>query len=80
MQNVIKNQNDNTSSQLIPEISMSRTQKDLLLANLEKVSEDQNNHEIYYKSKKLKQTSNKKYSSLEFDETSSESELYSTSD
>lgn len=80
MQNDIKNQNNQINSRLIPEISMSRTQKDLLLANLEKVNEDENNYEMYYKSKILKQTSNKKYSSLEFDETSSESELYSTSD
>lgn len=80
MQNDIKNQNSPTNSRLIPEISMSRTQKDILLANLEKVSEDENNYEMYYKSKILKQTSNKKYSSLEFNETSSESELYSTSD
>lgn len=80
MQDDIKSQNNQTNSHLIPEISMSRTQKDLLLANLEKVSEDENNYEMYYKSKILKQKSNKKYSSLEFDDTNSESELYSTSD
>jgi len=42
---------------------MSRAQKDILLAKLNQVSEDQDNHENYFKSKLLKQPINKRYSS-----------------
>jgi len=42
---------------------MSRAQKDILLAKLNQVSEDQENYENYFKSKLLKQPINKKYSS-----------------
>lgn len=59
---------------------MSRTQKDLLLANLDQVSEDKNGYEMYYKSKVFKKTSNEKYSSLDFDETNTESESSSSID
>lgn len=42
---------------------MSRTQKDILLAKLNQVSEDKDNYENYFKSKLLKQPINKRYSS-----------------
>ncbi|CAI6345548.1 unnamed protein product [Macrosiphum euphorbiae] len=47
----------------LPGTSMSREQKDILLAKLNQVSEDQDNHENYFKSKLLKQPINKRYSS-----------------
>jgi len=42
---------------------MSRAQKDILLAKLNQVSEDQENYENYFKSKLLRQPINKRYSS-----------------
>lgn len=42
---------------------MSRAQKDILLAKLNQVSEDQDNYENYFKSKLLRQPINKRYSS-----------------
>jgi len=52
---------------------MSRTQKDILLAKLNQVSEDKDNYENYYKSKLLKQPINKRYSSYDSDNISDES-------
>jgi len=52
---------------------MSRTQKDILLAKLNQVSEDKDNYENYYKSKLLKQPTNKRYSSYDSDNMSGES-------
>ncbi|XP_027842998.2 CAP-Gly domain-containing linker protein 1-like [Aphis gossypii] len=62
-----------TASIQIPRISMSRTQKDILLAKLNQVSEDTDNNENYYKSKLLKQPINKRYSSYDSDNISGES-------
>lgn len=42
---------------------MSRAQKDILLAKLNQVKEDQENYENHFKSKLLKQPINKRYSS-----------------
>lgn len=56
---------------------MSRTQKDLLLAKLNKVREDKDDYENYYKSKLFKQSENKRYSSFDSNDLSNES---STSD
>ncbi|XP_022177774.1 lebercilin isoform X2 [Myzus persicae] len=47
----------------LPGTSMSRAQKDILLAKLNQVSEDQDNYENYFKSKLLRQPINKRYSS-----------------
>jgi len=52
---------------------MTRSQKDILLAKLNQVSEDKDNYENYYKSKLLKQTINKRYSSYDSDNISGES-------
>jgi len=52
---------------------MSRTQKDILLAKLNQVSEDTDNNENYFKSKLLKQPINKRYSSYDSDNISGES-------
>lgn len=66
---------------LAPEISLSRTQKDLLLVNLDQVSEDIHSYDnMYYKSNVFQKTRNKKYSSLEFDKTNTECESSSSID
>lgn len=53
---------------------MSRAQKDILLAKLNQVSEDQDNYENDFKSKLLKQSINKRYpSSYNSDNISGES-------
>lgn len=52
---------------------MSRAQKDILLAKLNQVSEDQDNYENYYKSKLLRQPINKRYASYDSDNISGES-------
>lgn len=52
---------------------MSRKQKDLLIAKLNQVSEDQDNYEGYYQNKLLKQLSNKRYQSLNSNDESDES-------
>ncbi|XP_060837852.1 CAP-Gly domain-containing linker protein 1-like isoform X2 [Rhopalosiphum padi] len=57
----------------VPGTSMTRSQKDILLAKLNQVSEDKDNYENYYKSKLLKQTINKRYSSYDSDNISGES-------
>lgn len=63
----------------MPGISMSRTQKDILLAKLNQVSEDKDNYENYFKSKLLKHSINKSYSSYDSDNTSGESSDSDTS-
>lgn len=54
---------------------MSRTQKDLLLANLNQVNEEKNSNEPYYKPKLslLRLGSDNKFSSLDSNDTSNES-------
>lgn len=52
---------------------MSRKQKDLLIAKLNQVSEDQENYGGYYQNKLLKQFSNKRYQSLNSNDESDES-------
>lgn len=72
--------NEDISSKRLPiteTLSMSRTQKDLLLAKLNQVSEDKDDYENYYKSKLLKQSDGKVYSSFDSNDVSDES---STSD
>lgn len=58
-----KTRNKTAAFNQLPETSMSREQKDILLAKLNQVSEDQDNHENYFKSKLLKLPINKRYSS-----------------
>jgi len=52
---------------------MSRIQKDLLLENLNQVSEEKNNYESYYKSKPFKQSINKRYPSTDSSDANNES-------
>lgn len=52
---------------------MSRKQKDLLIAKLNQVSEDQDSYGSYYQTNLLKQLSNKRYQSLNSNNGSDES-------
>lgn len=55
--------------------TMSRTQKDLLLANLNQVSEDKNNYEPYYKPRStlLELSNDNNSTSIDSNDTSDES-------
>jgi hypothetical protein len=74
----LENNNEEISNkhcQITETLSMSRTQKDLLLAKLNQVSEDNYDYENNYKSKLLKQSDIKKYSSFESNDLSNESSI-----
>lgn len=76
--NDFENHNKEISSKQYPiteTLSMSRTQKDLLLAKLNQVSEDKDNYEDYYKSKLLKQSDGKRYLSFDSNDVSDESSI-----
>lgn len=87
IKNNFENKNHSTSTSVLLGKSMSRTQKDQLLANLDKLKEDKKSYEKYYKSNILKhasseeQENNRKLSlSINIDDTSSDSESFTISD
>lgn len=75
--NDFENQDEHVAktSRSLLETSMSRLQKDLLLAKLNKVSEDNDNYDEYYTSEFLKKPVNRRFPSLVSKDESSSSSI-----